>query len=336
MKIAPAKVQSFLERPDGKIYAALIYGPNAGLVEWSAEKLTATLKAGAFKNADEINISMDDLKENPARLEENLSNLSLFVTSKIITVKNAADALTKQLDKDVLKRLDSSTYLIVTADNLTPKSSLRKLFEAGDITASIACYDETDAQLKAFAGDYLKRAGFTADQEALRALTESGSLDRAVLAQELDKLMLYAYPATRIKADDVLDVSTGSGEFAFDEFNAAVIAGNIPAMLDNIAQGGYADYQSITLIKGAVWHLNRLIQVKVEMESGSGFEEAIAVLKPPLFFKSVQDFRKQVDKRPLPALFAMLRKLLEAEIRLKKSLQPQNIDITFADLVIRA
>ena len=59
----------------------------------------------------------------------------------------------------------------------------------------------------------------------------------------------------------------------------------------------------------------KAIKVKISVKTR---EDAIRSLKPPIFFKSLQNFRDVVSRTDLRYMYIILQKLLEAEISLKK------------------
>lgn len=333
MKLPANKVNSFIQSVPSDVSACLVYGPNQSLVDWYTDKIESALKSGRFKGADEISMSADEMKEHPERLANEISNLSLFVPNKIISISNAVDGLTKIITP-AISRLNKDTFLLIKADNLSPKSSLRKLFEGGDNLVALACYEETPDQLVQFADAEISRLGLTAARGVSGLLVQIAGNDRGILAAELNKLSVYiGVDNKKITEDDILAVAAETTEFVFDGFNGAVVSSDIASIISNIEDGGFADYQSITIIRGALWHVLRLMQVRLAMDSGEGFEDASARLKPPLFFKSANSFKAQVQKNSAGKLALLLDKLLQAEKNLKVSRLPQNPEIIFTNML---
>jgi len=334
MKLPANKVNSFVQSIPPDVSACLVYGPNQSLVDWYADKIENTLKSGRFKGADEISMSADEMKEHTGRLANEISNLSLFVPNKIITINNAVDGLTKIITP-AIDRLNRDTFLLVKADNLSPKSSLRKLFEGADNLVALACYEETPEQLVQFADAEIARLGLTAPRVVSGLLVQIAGNDRGILAAELNKLSIYIGSENkRITEDDILAVAAETTEFIFDGFNGAVVSGDLATMISNVESGGFGDYQSITIIRGVLWHVLRLMQVRLAMDGGEGFEDASARLKPPLFFKSTNNFKTQVQKNSAGKLALLLEKLLQAEKNLKVSRLPQNPEIIFSNMLL--
>src|SRR5687768_10540654 len=139
MKIAPKAAEAFLAKPDKGFHAALLYGPDAGLVRERAKRITATLLAGnddpfAFLEMTEASILADS-----ARLADELSAISMLGGKRIIMIRDGGDKLTKILES-AAAYFNDDVFLIVISDELSGRSSLRGWFEKERQCAAIACY----------------------------------------------------------------------------------------------------------------------------------------------------------------------------------------------------
>jgi DNA polymerase-3 subunit delta len=118
--------QRILKSFEPECRAALIYGPDAGLVAERAAAL-ADVFAGKQKDATEI-VRLDerDLAEDPARLEVELRTIPMFAERKVVRVAAGA-----RLDVPLLKALLGAPLagaLVIEAGALRPDSALRKVF----------------------------------------------------------------------------------------------------------------------------------------------------------------------------------------------------------------
>src|SRR5262245_59864165 len=121
-------LQRIINSPEPKCRAALVYGPDAGLVAERAAAL-ADAFAGKRKDATEI-VRLDerDLAEDPARLEVELRTIPMFAERKVVRVAPGA-----KLDVPMLKALlepPLAGTLVIEAGALRPDAALRKLFES--------------------------------------------------------------------------------------------------------------------------------------------------------------------------------------------------------------
>src|SRR5438067_1145495 len=93
MKVSSGQVESFLRRPDPKIRAVLLYGPDAGLVRERAEALGRTVcpdLRDAFGVAD---LAAATVAADPARLADEAAQISLMGGRRLVRVRDAGDGL---------------------------------------------------------------------------------------------------------------------------------------------------------------------------------------------------------------------------------------------------
>src|SRR5512147_1810316 len=113
--------QRILKSLEQECRAALVYGPDAGLVAERAAAL-ADAFAGKRKDAAEI-VRLDerDLAEDPARLEVELRTIPMFAERKVVRVAGA------RVDVPMLKALLEAPLagaLVIEAGALRPDSAL--------------------------------------------------------------------------------------------------------------------------------------------------------------------------------------------------------------------
>src|SRR6476469_9458569 len=101
--------------------AALIYGPDAGLVAERAAALAETF-VGKRKDATEfVRLDERDLAEDPARIEVELRTIPMFAERKVVRVAAGA-----RLDVPMLKALLEAPLagaLVIEAGALRPDSA---------------------------------------------------------------------------------------------------------------------------------------------------------------------------------------------------------------------
>src|SRR5690349_19460332 len=128
MKIAPKAVEAFLAAPGKEHVAALVYGPDAGLVRERAKRIASVLLGSnddpfAFSEFTEASLLADS-----ARLADELSAISLLGGKRVILVRDAGDKLVKLLEA-AASCLNKDVFLIVMSDELGTRSNLRSWFE---------------------------------------------------------------------------------------------------------------------------------------------------------------------------------------------------------------
>ena len=172
-----ASVQRFLNAPDSRCRAVLLYGPDAGLVGERAAALAGVFAAGQGGAGEIVRLDDRDLAEDGARLEVELRTAPMFAARKVVRV-----AAGSRLDVPVLKALleePLDSALIVEAGNLRPDSGLRRLFEAQASAAALPCYG--DERTVSGLIDYPEGLSSSADA----SLSLSGTMKSALLSGDI-------------------------------------------------------------------------------------------------------------------------------------------------------
>ena len=147
MKISGSRISTFLKQPQDNILGVLFFGPDQGLVKERSKNITKSVIED-LKDPFRVNeLTTTELKENPPLLIDQAYQLSFSAGKKVIRVVDATDTLA-DIFKNFLAGSSNHTLVIAEAGNLTPRSSLRKLFENSKVGAAIGCYEDDASTLE--------------------------------------------------------------------------------------------------------------------------------------------------------------------------------------------
>lgn len=309
MKLEAGRIDAFLKAPS--LTVVLLYGPDSGLV---AERggVLARSSAGAltdpFRFAELMNPASDVL------LSEAFA-ASLTGGQRVVRVRDAHETLVKALE--TIEKNPPDTLVILEAGDLTPKSKLRALAEKSSKMACIACYAIDQAKLPQVISARLKSAGVTIDSDAATWAAQTLSGEEGPLSQALEVLRLYAGEARHLSLADVSAVLADSGETSASDAIDAALTGDLTAA-DKALSLAYEEGASpVGLIRVLLSELARLRLAQGLMAEGASTQEAMAKLRPPVFFKRQQIVQKILRLWPLEALDQALEAGLTAEIACK-------------------
>src|SRR5262245_27650081 len=143
MKVTGRNIESFLRDVDAAVAAVLLYGPDAGLVRERADRLTALVAGDATDPFRVSEVTPDRLRDQPSLLSDEAAALTFGGGRRVVRLRNAGDGQSVAV-QSFLRAPAGDGLLIVEADELGPRSSLRQLFEAAGNAAALPCYrDET-------------------------------------------------------------------------------------------------------------------------------------------------------------------------------------------------
>ena len=318
MKVKPSGVAAFLRKPPRDLVAALIYGPDAGLVRERGNDLLLTVvddAADPFRIAD---IAAATLREDPARLPDEADAIAMTGGRRVVRVREAADGLT-ELFAGFLGDGGGDALVIVEAGALAARSRLRRLFEDGSNAAALPCYGDEGDGLEAVIRETLGARGVTADSEALAYLCDNLGMDRMVSRAELEKLALYVGDGQTAALADAVACVGDSAVMTLEDIAFAAGGGKHGDLVRKLARAYQEGSTPVAVLRAAARHFQRLHFAVGRIAGGEAADGVIRSLRPPVFFKRTGDFRAQLHAWPTGRLATALDVLTEAEIQCKST-----------------
>ncbi|MDE2182286.1 MAG: DNA polymerase III subunit delta [Alphaproteobacteria bacterium] len=312
MIIKASEADRVAKNPPKGLIAALIFGPDQGLVRERSETL---LKTVVDDLADPFRVSdLDEaaLAEDPARLADEAAAISMLGGRRVVRVRGAGNALA-ELFEDFLADPKGDALVVVEAGDLAKSSSLRKVFEGADHAAAIPCYADSQRDLSDVVRDALRAEGLGIAPEALAdAVSRLGS-DRGVTRRELEKLALYARGQKQVTLDDVRAAMGDEAEARAEEACDAAGAGDLPRLDLALERLWAADIAPVAVLRQAMGHFQKLALVGAEAALGETIDSAMRKLRPPVHFLRANAFKAQVQKWNEARIGEALELLFEAE-----------------------
>lgn len=309
MKLDAARTEAFLKVPTQTL--VLLYGPDTGLVAERGATLARSV-AGAiddpFRFAELINPAPDVL------LAEAFA-ASLTGGRRVVRVREASESLFKALE--TIEKTPPDTMVIIEAGDLTPKSKLRTLAEKSAVLACIACYAIDPARLPQVITARLRAQGVAIDQDAAAWVARNQTGEEGPLTQTLELLVLYAGENRNLSVMDVSALLADGGDTSAGDAIDATLTGDL-ALADKALSLAYEEGTSpIGLIRVLLAELLRLRLARGMMEGGATAQEAMAKMRPPVFFKRQPIVQKMLRVWTLKTLDQALEAALAAEAACK-------------------
>ncbi|SBW09016.1 DNA polymerase III [uncultured Alphaproteobacteria bacterium] len=319
MKLAGSAAESFVKRPDPAVRAVLLHGPDEGQVRERMQALTRTVcpdVGDPFRVAD---IAPATLSDDPARLADELAAIAFGGGRRVVRVAQASDSQAAAI-LGCLARPVGDALLIVSAGVLPPKSKLRSAFESTDGAVAIACYPAEGRALVALIRQGFADAGIRLEADAAETLAALLADDTASAHAEIEKLRLYLGDEPRaLTPDDVRACCGDQSAHSVFELAAAVAdgrQGEVQAISDRLFQGGD---NAVAIVRGVSRHFDRLFQARAAIEAGASADAAMKALRPAVFFKETDSFRRQLGTWTCPTLLAAIDRLTEVERQCKST-----------------
>jgi DNA polymerase-3 subunit delta len=279
-------VASFMKSPAAGCRAALVYGPDAGLVAERASALAQAFARRGTGPTEIVRLDDKDLGDDPARLELELRTVPMFAARSIVRV-----AAGPKLDVPSLKALLATEFdnpLIVEAGNLKADSALRKMFETHKTAVALPCYSD-DRSLLGMIDAELSDAGLGIDRDARDYLLTRLGADQALSRSEVVKLALYAHGADSVSHEDIEAIVGDAAETALDNFVYAASGGDAKAAISELQRLAAAGTDEAAALSALGRHFTRLHRVAAAAGSVD-LEASVKSLRPRPHFKREPTF----------------------------------------------
>lgn len=282
----------FLRNPPASCRAVLIYGPDQGLVSEHVTALAKVLQGPAPDPFSLVKLTGDVVAGDPGRLLDELSTIALFGNARVVWLR--ADGRQVGPACEMALSQEYPARLIVEAGDLKAGAPLRRLFEQSRQAVAIACYADAASDILRLIDEAFRPNGQVLSTEARAILAAQLGGDRLASRQELQKLALYCHGQTQINETDVLAVCGDASSLAIDSAIDAMGLGERERLSASYARLIGEGYHPSVVIGAAQRHILQIYTVRLAIDEGKESQAAIKGLTPPLFFKRLALFERQI------------------------------------------
>ena len=319
MKILPKQEANFLDKDFRNYKAILVYGNDSSLV--SERTVSLCKKVIADKDSEvfsKVQLNYGDVVKDPSLLVGYLSSNSLLCKSKCIIIDEVESSINKEL-KSVFLDNHFNNIIILKSGELTPSSSTRKCFESETELAALPCYaiDERgvkDLVLKRLCDNHIRCEPGVIDYVVSHLRGEYLSI-----SSEIDKMILCVGNKGVISVREVEELLSGSSEKnTYDRLIRFLVNGDIASAENEFFKLASSGVHVIAISRNIANYFVRVLKIK-ELVSQNIYSETEAFhsLKPPIFFKHLEDFRKALHKYSIVQIVNIIESCTNLEIECK-------------------
>ena len=309
-----------VKKNDNKFF--LFYGENQGLKKELKKKIEDT-----YDKAELTNFTQEDLTKNEKIFYEQFLNISLFSNLKIFFIDNVSDKILEIIQDLENKSDNQKIYLF--AGILDKKSKLRNYFEKSKEMIIVPCYNDNEITIRSKIAERLKDYQGV-NHQSINVIINSTGLDRMRVSNELDKIENY-FLDKNIQKKDLFSLLNQSENESFDTLKNAAISGKNDKTNKLLSETIIENDKIIFYLSSINFRLNKLNEILSFKDSN--IEEAIEVLKPPIFWKDKPEFIEQAKKWNTEKLQRMLNETFNLEIKLKSDVN-LNKNILLKNLLV--
>jgi DNA polymerase-3 subunit delta len=298
----------------------LIYGGDRGLVRERAAAWAAAVVGDARDPFRCVELTAAAVRADPGLLLAEACALGLVAGPRLVWLRDAHDGVADAA-RQLLAAGDYAAAVLLEAGDLGKRSPLREAFESSLTAAALACYEDDAATLRAIIVESLE--GLAIDAAALDHLVACLGQDRATTRSELAKLACYVGDAGRVTLDDVLAVIDDGTTATLNELAQAICGGSARAAARALTESG--GVEPIAGLRSVALLLQRIHMVQALMREGRTLPDALAALRPPVFFRAQDAFSRLVRRWTPETVADALLTVTEAEIACKQTGAPQRL-----------
>lgn len=333
MKTNKGQIERALDAPPADIRLFLLYGPD----EAGSGALAKRLERAMGPNAERIDLDSGTLKADPARLADEAASLSMFGDKRWIRVMPATDDILPACEA-LLEAEQAGNPVVLIAGALKATAKIVKL--AMDSKAAMACisYPPEARDAEQIAVAIARDGGLRLPTELARRIVENTGSDRALMAQEIEKLCLYldASPERPMEAtgEALAALSAGPQEEDMGALVNAVMGGDLKTMRQQMATLDAVGTNMGAILRPLQNRAMLLASIRAEFDRSGRLDAAVEAAGKAVFWKDKSAVQRQVKLWDSPGIARAIRRLSAAERASRSSRNAGDVLVTHELLAI--
>jgi DNA polymerase III subunit delta len=305
-----------LDAPSDAVRLYLLYGPD----EAGANALAKRLERAMGADAERVDLSGSTLKDDPARLADEAASISLFGGKRWIRIQPAGEDTLIAI-QGLLQGETAGNPVVAIAGAIKATTALVKLALDSPLALVHTCYlpEERDAIPMAIA--LAREVGLRLAPDAARAIASSAANDRALMAQEIEKLSLFLDSGPDRPMDAGLDaleqIAAESNEGELGTLVDAVMSGRGDGLAEELARLSQSGMSGIPILRAIARRTQLLASLRAEIEGGRDAKSVVEARGKAIFWKEKAAITRQASRWDSARLATVMSRVLNAERALK-------------------
>jgi len=325
------EIDRFLATPPAEVRAALIFGRDRSGVRERADRLAARVAVRPDDPFDVALLAEADIDRDPARLEDELSALSMMGGRRLVRLRltdgksGPERAAGEALKAHAEGGFNPEAFFLVEAGALEKGSSLRKAAESAKSAAAIVVYEDETADVARLVREALAAEGVSLTPEALELFAARLPKERGVARQEIERLILFLGPGSGANAGpaDLVDHLGVEPEASLAEAALDAFGGRAAQAQASLRRSRAEGEGGPAAVRAIGQHLGRLRRGLVLTGNGASAAEAAKSMR--IFWKTEREFIRQIRAWRLADLDALQPEVFEADRACKTTGSPDGL-----------
>ena len=291
----------------------LFYGDNEGLKEEIIKNLFEKNYLNKIHRYEE-----KEILDNKNDFFNTVLTKSFFDNEKLIIVNRATDKI-KDVIEELIEKNPDNIQFILNSKNLEKKSILRKFFEKEKTIICSPFYEDNNQTLNSIISQFFREKKIPTSQQLINILIERSRGDRKNLNNELKKIESFLLNKKNINLQEIIKLTNLADNYGASELIDHSLAKNTRKTVTILNENNYTDGDNIIIIRTLLSKLKRLVKIYKLIDEKNNFENAISLLRPPIFWKDKPLVTQQIKAWGRNELENLIYKTNEIEFLIKKN-----------------
>jgi len=325
MKAKPEDIVRRFHAGSDQFRLVLLCGPNVTRCQALVEELVKPLA----QSAERVDLTISDINDGPARLNDEANSASLFGDKRYLILRlNSGEAVRATAAIDNLLASDTAgDPVFVIAPGMGDKTALAKSIIAAPDALIATCYETSPEQAAAAIQTMAKTEGLRLSREMGQEIAALTSNDLVLARMEVEKIALYldATPENPLapEANILLLLGAENDEEDINLLIHAALNGDAARLAQEIAAARAQGISEIGLIRIMLRHLTKLAELRSKVDKGGNIDSVAG--HPSVFFKEQKHFKRQLRIWSSAHIARLIERILQLEIAMKSSGQPDQV-----------
>jgi DNA polymerase-3 subunit delta len=291
----------------------LFYGNNEGLKEETIKNLFQKKYQDKVHRYEE-----KEILDNTNDFFNSILTKSFFDNEKLIIINRATDKII-DIVEELLEKNPDDIQIILNSKNLEKKSFLRKIFEKEKSIICVPFYEDNNQTLNSIISLFFRNKKIPISQQLINVLIERSRGDRKNLNNELNKIEHFSSNKKSLNLKEIIKLTNLADNYGASELIDHSLAKNTRKTVTILSENNYSDEDIIIIIRTLLSKLKRLIKICELVDGNNNIEQAISLLKPPIFWKDKPLVIRQIKSWEKNHLKNLIYKTSEIELLIKKN-----------------
>jgi DNA polymerase III subunit delta len=258
------EIERALDRPGADIRCFLLYGPDEAGSRALADRLAEAMGPGA----ERIDLDGATLAKDTALLADEAASTSLFGGARWIRVRANGDEVADAVQA-LIEAPQAGNPVAIVAGALKPSSKLVKLALASPAVLACASYAPEGRDADQLVIGMATALGLRISPDLARRVFDAAAGDRAIVAQEVEKIALYLDGAGEVDAAVLDAIGAGEGESSSSALVDAVLTGAVRNAVEELKQLRDGGEDGVPLVRAMLRRLLQLAALRSEADRTS-------------------------------------------------------------------